>query len=422
MLGVVVPLGLGAAFVLCTNPGPRTGDCMLPRPDARQRLRLRRFRMALAAYVMWVALAIFAWQTGQLELPRALLAAALAGIVLTNLYFYAMIRTGLNRRLSDPSMTRQQLVIALCWAMVLMLSTPEVRGVMMMVYAVTLLFGIFQLTRRGFFAITVFAIAGYLGVVALEYALFPDRFEPDRELLRTMVLGASLLWCAWFGSYVSQLKASLRQHNVELREAVTSASRMATRDHLTQSFNRRYMMECLGKEKARADRLGTGFSVCIFDLDHFKKLNDRHGHMVGDRVLAAFAYLARQELRASDVIDLEGEGRCFGRFGGEEFICLLPSTDEDGGRRCAERLRKATAETAFEEDVTITLSAGVAEYRVGEAVAETLRRADDALYYAKQAGRDQVACSTDLVGGGEPDDHGGDVVVVGKFKRSKPGG
>ena len=72
--------------------------------------------------------------------------------------------------------------------------------------------------------------------------------------------------------------------------------------------------------------------VQVFDLDEerVKALNDRYGHLVGDEVLSAFAYLARQELRATDVIDLDSEGRCFGRFGGEEFMCLLPSTSEAG--------------------------------------------------------------------------------------------
>ncbi len=391
---------------------------MLPRLDPRQRLRMRRFKMALVSYCMWTSLGLFAFYTGQLTIPREMLYVILGGIALSNLYFYVMIRSGLNRRLGDPAMTLPQLVIATGWAMVLMFSAPQVRGALMMVYVITILFGIFHLTRRGFFAMTILSLGGYMLVVGTDYVLSPEHFVMNRELLNVLVLSASLIWCASFGNYVAQLKSALRQNNIELREAVSSASRMATRDHLTQSFNRRYMMASLSREKARADRTGSTFSLSILDLDHFKDLNDAHGHLVGDRVLTAFAYLARQELRATDVIDVDSEGRCFGRFGGEEFICLLPSTDEEGGERCAERLREATADAHFEGKLKITLSAGVAEYRPGESVADTLRRADDALYFAKQTGRNRVECASTLDDPNPPTETDDEKIVHGHFRRS----
>jgi diguanylate cyclase (GGDEF)-like protein len=371
--------------------------------------------MAVASYVMWTGLAVFGFYSGQLEISRELLNYVLIGIALTNIYFYVMIRFNFNKELADPSMTMRQLAIGMCWAMVLMLCTSEIRGAMMMVYVVTLLFGIFQLSQRSFFVLTGFALASYLGVVAIDYYLFPERFELFREIARTTILAAGLIWCSWFGNYVGRLKEALRLQNIDLKERIGSTSRDATRDHLTQSFNRRYMMKSLGREKSRADRIGSRFSVCIFDLDHFKLLNDEHGHLMGDQVLTAFAYLARQELRASDVIDLDSEGRCFGRFGGEEFICLLPSTGENGARRCAERLRKATARAEFEDDIKVTVSAGVSEYVPGETITETLRRADDALYVAKQTGRNRVAGAAALDASGDVDKK--DVVVVGKFPK-----
>lgn len=364
---------------------------MLPTPDAKQELRLQRLKMAVVTYGVWVALALIAHASGHLDLNRELLMVLLGGIAFTNLYFYVLIRSGVSRRFADPSMTAQQLIIGICWATVLMLVSRDLRGEMMVVYMITVLFGIFALRRHALYSFSALAIGGYLGVVGTEYVLFPDRFDLSGELIRITILAATVFWCAWFAAYVAALKEALRQSNSELRNAVSSASRMATRDHLTQSFNRRYMMECLSKEKARADRSGTTFSVCIFDLDHFKLLNDEHGHLVGDEVLSAFAYLARKELRASDVVDLDGEGRCFGRFGGEEFMCLLPSTSVDGAVKCAERLREATSEKEFRGGVRVTLSAGVAEYLPGESVADTIGRADEALYLAKQCGRNRVS-------------------------------
>jgi len=371
--------------------------------------------MGVVSYCMWIALGLFAFYAGLLSIPANLLYLVIGGIGLTNLYFYVLLRSGLNRRLADPSMTLQQLVLAIFWTLILMYSAHENRGTLMMVYVTIVLFGTFRLTGRGFVGITMLSMLGYLAVIGAEYLLAPERFNPTREALHGMVLAASLVWCASFGNYVARLKKSLRQSNVELREAVSNVSRMATRDHLTQSFNRRYMMESLSREKARADRSGSTFSVCILDLDHFKALNDAHGHLVGDRVLTAFAYQARHELRATDVMDLDSEGRCFGRFGGEEFMCLLPSTDEEGGHRCAERLREATAEATFEDDVKVTLSAGVAEYIAGESIADTLRRADDALYFAKQTGRNRVECASAMDGDPPPSDDDSDNVVRGRF-------
>ena len=389
---------------------------MLPRLDTQQRLRLRRLKMAMASYVMWVSIGVGAMVIGQLEINREIMHFVLGGIVVTNLYFYVVIRTGLNKKLSDPSMTFQQILVALCWAMVLMATTSEARGAMLTVYVVTILFGVFGLTPQGFMRLALFALASYGAVIGTEYARNPAEFDVYGEALRSAILAASLIWCTLFGSYVTQLKEALKSRNNELKEKVTNTSREASRDHLTQTFNRRYMMDSLSREKDRADKVGSTFSLCIFDLDHFKRLNDEHGHLVGDKVLADFAYLARRELRASDVIDLEGEGRCFGRFGGEEFLCLLPSTDRNGARRCAERLRVATSRAEFGNKVSVTLSAGVAEYRHGESVTDTLRRADEALYFAKQTGRNRVACAGRREGDPITDTIAGEVVQLDQFR------
>jgi diguanylate cyclase (GGDEF)-like protein len=389
---------------------------MLPALDTKQQLRLRRLKMAFASYLMWVALALGAKATGYLDISQEMATATVGGVALCNLYFYLMIRTGLNKRLSDPSMTFQQILIALCWAVVLMTTTDQARGAMLPVYIVTILFGVFGLTTRAFIGLSAFALLSYAGVVGAEYYRAPQAFDVPQEALRLTILSASLIWCTLFGSYVTRLKETLKRRNNELKEKVSNTSREATRDHLTQTFNRRYMMDSLSREKARADRVGSTFSLCIFDLDHFKRLNDEHGHLVGDKVLTEFAYLARRELRATDVIDLDGEGRCFGRFGGEEFLCLLPSTDHVGARRCAERLRLATSRAEFHDQVRITLSAGVAEYWPGESVTDTLRRADEALYFAKQTGRNKVACAGRRDGDPISDTIAGEVVMLNQFR------
>ncbi len=353
---------------------------------------MRRLLMAMASYAMWVLLGLFAYRAGLLPISDTMVTLIISGIVITNAFFFALIRSGINQRFHDPSMTFFQCVVAICWALVLMFSTAEARGLMMSVYVVTVLFGTFQLNKKEFLALSIFAFAGYLSVVAIEYLIYPERFNATLEAIRISVLAGVLLWTSMFGLYVGRLKFKLREKNMELERVVEEVSRLAERDDLTQAYNRRFIMDCLRTEDARAVRSGIPFSVCIFDLDHFKTINDRFGHLAGDRVLTAFAERARGTIRAMDLVGGAEGNRSFGRYGGEEFIVILPATTVDGARRCAERVRLATADEPFDDVFKITLSAGVSEYRLGESIEDTLRRADNALYLAKQNGRNQVQC------------------------------
>lgn len=365
-----------------------------PQNDAEQALRLKRFFMAAASYALWLALAFVCYLGGVLVVAPDLLVPTVAGVLLTNVLFYTVIRSDLNKRFRDPSLTQAQITVAMCWVLVLMFTSNEYRGLTLTVYIMTMLFGVFQLDRREFITLSVFAFLGYLGIVAVEYMFYNERFDPVIEALRVMVLAGLLGWVSFFGAYVSELKRKLRERNVALREAVDEIGNVARRDHLTQAYNRRYIMEALAREKARADRSRTPFCVVIVDLDHFKTINDRYGHLSGDRVLMAFAERTLGTLRGMDVTDLEDRVRTFGRYGGEEFIVILPSTRVADAQRCADRIRTVTAEQPFDNVFHVTLSAGVAEYQAGESVEDTLRRADAALYSAKTSGRNRVVVDT----------------------------
>lgn len=165
---------------------------------------------------------------------------------------------------------------------------------------------------------------------------------------------------------------------------------LATTDSLTQCMNRRHFMEVLTAEMARSRRYGTLLSVTIFDLDHFKSVNDTYGHLAGDAVLKATVGTCSGLLRATDTI---------GRYGGEEFVFCLPGTDLDGAVALAERLRadiEASGVPAGDgREIRVTATFGVAEMQ-GEATPETLLdRADVALYKAKDEGRNRVGVSRD---------------------------
>ncbi len=376
--------------MLASRPDDRRRSDPAAAMDARQDVRMRRFKMALASYLLWTTIALVGWAVGLIQLPLALAVLTVLGIVVSNLWFWYMLRSGRSLLYADPSMTLPQVALALCWTLVLVGASHEDRSLMMVVYVCVMLFGIFRLDRGAFLKLTVFALAGYAVVVAADLTIRGVEVKLFEELTRFLVLASGLLWCTFFGSHVAQLRAKLRERNEDLQRSVKKAKRIADRDHLTWAYNRRYIMEVLEEERARSEHRHAPFAIVIFDLDHFKSINDRYGHLTGDRVLTRFSEIARRELRGADVLSPSRRANSFGRFGGEEFIGLLPETGLDGARRCAERLQSALATERFEAGIRVTFSAGIAVYRYGESIEETLRRADDALYRAKHAGRDQV--------------------------------
>ena len=198
-----------------------------------------------------------------------------------------------------------------------------------------------------------------------------------------VILMIVLPWFAILGGYVSRLRTQISDSHRELRRAFDKIEQQAVRDELTGAYNRRFLMETLLRERSRAERSGTPFSVCLFDLDHFKAINDTWGHAAGDKVLEGLAELAPRGLRAVDV---------FGRFGGEEFLLILPATDRDGAVVCAQRVRQRLESRAFTElgGRSATVTAGIATYRRGEEPAALLARADEALYQGKAQGRNCV--------------------------------
>jgi diguanylate cyclase (GGDEF)-like protein/hemerythrin-like metal-binding protein/PAS domain S-box-containing protein len=165
-----------------------------------------------------------------------------------------------------------------------------------------------------------------------------------------------------------------RRQEILLRE-------QASLDPLTRALNRTRMEEQGKLELLRAERYGHKLSVAMVDLDHFKKINDTYGHAAGDLVLSGFAEICHGCLRLSDEM---------GRWGGEEFLILLPETGTAGAGRVSERLRASLEQFAFPGGICITASIGIAAFRKGEPFAVLVHRADAAMYCAKQGGRNRV--------------------------------
>jgi diguanylate cyclase (GGDEF)-like protein/PAS domain S-box-containing protein len=156
---------------------------------------------------------------------------------------------------------------------------------------------------------------------------------------------------------------------------------LATTDKLTQAFNRTKFHELMKAELERAKRYNHPLSMIMFDIDHFKKVNDAHGHSVGDYVLQTLTQVVKGRLRETDYLI---------RWGGEEFIIIAPETDVERAEVLAERIRKAVEGYGFDQAGKITVSFGVTQFKKNDTEDTFIKRADDALYQAKQKGRNRV--------------------------------
>ncbi|HEX7638060.1 MAG TPA: GGDEF domain-containing protein, partial [Burkholderiaceae bacterium] len=202
-----------------------------------------------------------------------------------------------------------------------------------------------------------------------------DRGDRPRAILRTLSSYATIALAN------VDAMAALRGAERVLARQNAELERLADTDRLTGLYNRRFLDRALQAEFATARRYGTPFSIIIIDLDHFKQVNDTWGHLAGDEVLAVTAGMIRKRARETDVV---------GRWGGEEFVVICPRTDRDGARAVAEAMRERVQSHEFAQAGRRTASIGTATWRAGDDAASLTHRADEALYAAKEGGRNRV--------------------------------
>jgi diguanylate cyclase (GGDEF)-like protein len=169
-----------------------------------------------------------------------------------------------------------------------------------------------------------------------------------------------------------------------LQDVLAKLTAISNHDDLTGLANRRYMQERLKQAVARTERSGETFSIALADIDFFKKINDCAGHAIGDIVLTRVSECMRQRMREYDIC---------ARWGGEEFLMLFSSCDLKNAGQLADRVRKSVADIRTSDlhaNMSLTISVGYTQYQPGETIDSTLKRADDALYQAKLAGRNCV--------------------------------
>ena len=313
---------------------------------------------------------------------------AIAGFIvfipIFNIFLYIFFRTGLNLKMADPSLTALQMSAGILVTMYGMYFAHESRGVLLLVYVIILLFGIFRLNTRSFLYISLFTLLTYGIDIALLKLHRPQGINFHMEYLQWVVLSLVLIAFSVIGGYISSLRQNLSISKAEQAKSIEIIREMAIRDELTGLYNRRHVLELLEYEKNRSSRGGGLFCLAMLDIDHFKNVNDTHGHLTGDTVLRAVATMINKTLRNTEFC---------GRYGGEEFLIVLAQTDIKGALIGAERVRTNIENILFPDigsDFKVTVSIGLSEYQIREDIDKIIARADEALYRAKNGGRNRV--------------------------------
>lgn len=355
--------------------------------DPKQRLRITRSLMSALVFVVCVGLIVYCSYIGLMNPVHGAMLGSVIAVSCSG--FYVALRSGWNLRFSDPSLTLPQILAALTWICGAYAITNEGHGGTLILFALVLVFGIFNMNARRARLSTWYAV-GAMGLTMVYKSMTdPEHYPAKIEWMYFVFVATVMPMISRLASELNKMRANLKSQKHELQAAFERIQELATRDELTGLFNRRQITQVLGEHAARSDRGVVKFWVAVLDLDHFKRINDTYGHGVGDEVLRNFAKLAADVLRDTDVL---------GRWGGEEFLAVMlavPPLDPHIG---LERLRAQLQEAQVSEahpDLRVSFSAGMAAYAERNAVQDAIERADRALYQAKAQGRNCTVLAPD---------------------------
>ncbi|MRH78860.1 diguanylate cyclase [Spiribacter sp. C176] len=343
---------------------------VLPLEDPRQGLRVRRFLLAALVYALAIAMLGLYVRQGLLY-PHEWQFLALI-IVLFNGVIYALLRSGRNERFADPSLTGIQMILVCIVMGLTMYLIDSGRGGMLLVYLVLLMFGVLRLNPRQFTAVGGFALVCYASAMAAVWQQRPEAFNAQVELLHLAALSTLVPCGGFFASHVSGLRRQLRERQIELQRAQENVHDLTVLDSLTRVSNRSAIVNFLEQERARAVRLDQPLALVLVDLVRFKQVNRQFGHPVGDELLRQVATQLRKNVR-----DIDGVGR----YGGEEFLLVLPDTAQTDAtaiaarvKECIQRVRAASVPADF----VVRARVGVAMFAGEENIWEFIEQARSA--------------------------------------------
>jgi len=349
-------------------------------PPGRQRLRVLMTVLTLVVYGLFALLQHVQVLLGFIDARES--AWLTAYYLLGSLVFYLLLRSGWSKRVaSDPALMPLQILHGVLAVVGSYAITGPARGAVLAILVLVLTYGMFGLPARQARLLALFSFLALAATMAWKCQTNPLRYPPWVEAVHLAFAVIVLLGVSALSVRMGALRDHLRIQKQELEASLERIRLLATQDELTGLANRRHMLALLKAEQARQQRTEQPLSLVLLDLDHFKRVNDTYGHLAGDVVLKGFADAASSTLRGSDVLS---------RWGGEEFLLMLPDTGADEAERCVERMRQGLAQVAFKAvapDLKITFSAGLSVCRAGAPLDAAIERADMAMYRAKAQGR-----------------------------------
>lgn len=353
------------------------------RDERRQRERIRWVGFVLASYAvdtLFLALFALAGTIG----PTVPLAYGL-GAACVSAASYLFHSSSWGPRFDASRASAAEMVVAVLLQSMVVWLAPQIAFPYLANLLTVLSFGALQLTLRQFALVWLVGCAGAGIAIAAHGGQLGIPAAGSLELLLVWLYFTTVLGrCVLISVAAQSLRRKLDDSRNKLAIALGQVQQLAIRDELTGAFNRRHMMERLREESARFERTGQAYCVAMLDLDHFKSINDTHGHGAGDAVLRQFARIASETIRTTDL---------FGRYGGEEFLLLMTATTQAMAVQAVERIRMrlhAADWAGIAPGLNVTVSIGVAESCGGCTTEALLHEADQALYQAKRSGRNRV--------------------------------
>ncbi|HEX8957243.1 MAG TPA: GGDEF domain-containing protein [Burkholderiaceae bacterium] len=371
-----------------TPPEQPAGNAPAPHPVAavtaqlQKELRRSRLHRRLLIGCGFAGLYLFALFIFCLVgLVNSLVLVASFGFVVTAaLVFFALYAASKSKRKAEKRLTGPIAVSALAVMLADVYFAPGSRPVFTTFVFLAIAYGMYYMSRRAMLLLCAGTLAGFGAVIGAHHVMLRDAGLLREELLGLFLLGIALPGFVLLAGRVRQLHSALYKAGLKIKNIEESARR----DPLLGCYNRRFMVAALEEQKRLADLNGTPLCLAVIDLDHFKRINDEVGHLAGDEVLRRFANVARQNIRQFDV---------FGRYGGEEFLLILPHTPLAAAFNTVERIRDRVEKHQWSEDLKapVTVSIGLTQYSGGESALDLFSRTDTAMYLAKRGGRNQVS-------------------------------
>lgn len=373
--------------VLFDEPQRSPLACAVVGPIGPVRDGVRRLLLTLPSYLFIAALLVACAALGFVQPWQSMVVIGynLVGITV----FYVMVRTGMAQALTqDPLLSFPRVMFNASMVVLAYALIPLARGLALQWLCMTILFDMRRLSAVQVRVIAASAYAMLIGTVWLILEVSPSSIDMGAESVNVAMASVTLcvlLVVIHIGQGVSQHR---KAQKVELERTVAKLNALSVRDGLTQLYNRRHFQTLLDEEVRRSHRCRRPFCVAILDIDFFKRVNDQHGHAVGDVVLREVSRLVQNAI---------GPTHGLARWGGEEFLLLMPETTLPDAMNTLQAVNRAVREhdwASHAPGLSVTLSAGIGQHDHGLDLAPTLEMADRALYRAKHGGRDQVMAAT----------------------------